>query len=271
MPSERARTLVRGAVDYHVHVAPDFVARRITDVDLARRCLETGQAGFGLKSHYTPTTERAQVVAAAVPGVVVLGTITLNRAVGGLNPLAVEVAARQGARDRLVPDRLVGERAGRGPPARCAREGARLGPVRAVPSRDRPRLRARAGRRRAGRASARGARGARRRRAPRPRPVHRAPRPRRGLPARRGGGEAWRPRHRRDASRVPLAVHLAGRPARARGDGRAHGAGLHDTAHGQGVVGAGLRGHPRRSDRSGRSGRRTSARSRTHPSRTASR
>jgi uncharacterized protein DUF6282 len=97
-PGEQARVLVRGAVDYHVHVAPDFVARRITDVELARRCLETGQAGFGLKSHYAPTTERAQVVAAAVPGVIVLGTITLNRAVGGLNPLAVEVAARQGAR-----------------------------------------------------------------------------------------------------------------------------------------------------------------------------
>jgi hypothetical protein len=97
-PSDRARALVRGAVDYHVHVAPDFVGRRISDIELARRCLETGQAGFGLKSHYTPTTERAQVVAAAVPGVVVLGTITLNRSLGGLNPLAVEVAARQGAR-----------------------------------------------------------------------------------------------------------------------------------------------------------------------------
>jgi Family of unknown function (DUF6282) len=97
-PSEEARALVRGAVDYHVHVAPDFVSRRISDIDLARRCLETGQAGFGLKSHYWSTVERAQVVAAAVPGVVVLGTITLNRAVGGLNPLAVEVAARQGAR-----------------------------------------------------------------------------------------------------------------------------------------------------------------------------
>ena len=97
-PSERARALVRGAVDYHVHVAPDFVARRIDDLELARRCLETGQAGFGLKSHYCATAERAKVVAAAVPGVVVLGTITLNRSVGGLNPLAVEVAARQGAR-----------------------------------------------------------------------------------------------------------------------------------------------------------------------------
>jgi hypothetical protein len=97
-PSEHARGLVWGAVDYHVHVAPDFVERRITDVELARRCLETGQTGFGLKSHYSSTAERAQVVAAAVPGVVVLGAITLNRSVGGLNALAVEVAARQGAR-----------------------------------------------------------------------------------------------------------------------------------------------------------------------------
>lgn len=98
IPSDRARELVRGAVDYHVHIAPDFVDRRITDVALARRCLETGQAGFGLKSHYNPTAERAQVVAEAVKGVTVLGTITLNRSVGGLNPLAVEIAAREGAR-----------------------------------------------------------------------------------------------------------------------------------------------------------------------------
>jgi hypothetical protein len=97
-PSVRARELVRGAVDYHVHVSPDFVERRIDDLRLAHRSLETGLAGFGLKSHYTSTVERARVVAAAVPGVTVLGTITLNAAVGGLNPLAVEVAAREGAR-----------------------------------------------------------------------------------------------------------------------------------------------------------------------------
>lgn len=97
-PSARARELVRGAVDYHVHVAPDVVERRIDDLGLARRCLDTGLAGFGLKSHYTATAERARVVAAAVPGVSVLGTITLNAAVGGLSPLAVEIAAREGAR-----------------------------------------------------------------------------------------------------------------------------------------------------------------------------
>src|SRR3954452_15358727 len=103
VPSERARELVRGGFDPHVHVAPDFAERRITDLELAERCLELGLAGFGLKSHYTATAERAAVVTAAVPGIRALGTITLNHAVGGLNATAVEVAARQGARIVWLP------------------------------------------------------------------------------------------------------------------------------------------------------------------------
>jgi hypothetical protein len=43
------------------------------------------------------------VVRAAVPGIRALGAIVLNRAVGGLNPLAVEVAAREGARTVWLP------------------------------------------------------------------------------------------------------------------------------------------------------------------------
>jgi hypothetical protein len=102
-PSERARELVRDGFDPHVHVAPDFAPRRISDLELAQRCVELGIAGFGLKSHYTATAERAAVVSAAVPGVQALGTITLNHAVGGLNATAVEVAARQGARIVWLP------------------------------------------------------------------------------------------------------------------------------------------------------------------------
>src|SRR5215218_8245075 len=97
-PSDRARELVRGAYDPHIHVAPDVVKRRISDVALARRFAELGLAGFGLKSHYTSTAERARVVSEAVPEVDTIGSITLNRAVGGLNPVAVEIAAREGAR-----------------------------------------------------------------------------------------------------------------------------------------------------------------------------
>jgi hypothetical protein len=102
-PSERARVLVQGAYDLHVHVAPDVPPRRIDDVTLARRFAEVGLAGFGLKSHYTSTAERAQVVSAIVPEVEAVGALSLNCAVGGMNALAVEIAAREGARIVWMP------------------------------------------------------------------------------------------------------------------------------------------------------------------------
>ncbi|MGH2862411.1 MAG: DUF6282 family protein, partial [Solirubrobacteraceae bacterium] len=102
-PSERARLLVRGGYDMHVHIDPDFVPRIIDDVGLARRCLELGLAGFQMKSHYNSTAERARTVNAAVAGVRAIGAIVLNRALGGMNALAVEIAAREGARTVWMP------------------------------------------------------------------------------------------------------------------------------------------------------------------------
>ena len=101
--STRARELLRGAYDTHIHVAPDTVARIVDDVTLAGRFLGLGMDGFVLKSHYGSTAERAATVRAAVPGIQALGAIALNRAVGGLNPLAVEIAAREGARVVWLP------------------------------------------------------------------------------------------------------------------------------------------------------------------------
>jgi Family of unknown function (DUF6282) len=103
VPSARARALVAGAYDTHVHVAPDVMERRIDDLDLARRCHELGLAGFVLKSHYVATAERAAVVRKAVPGVDVLGSVTLNGSMGGMNPAAVEIAGRLGARIVWMP------------------------------------------------------------------------------------------------------------------------------------------------------------------------
>jgi hypothetical protein len=103
VPSEHARELLRGAYDTHIHVAPDVVPRIVDDVSLARRFAELGMDGFVLKSHYTSTAERAAVVRTAVPGVQTLGAIVLNRAVGGMNALAVEVAAREDVRTVWLP------------------------------------------------------------------------------------------------------------------------------------------------------------------------
>jgi hypothetical protein len=117
-PTQRARDLVRGGYDTHVHIAPDVVARRITDVELAQRCAEVGMAGFVLKSHYVPTAERASVAASTTDQVEILGAITLNRAVGGINPVAVEIAAREGARIVWLPTvDAANEAMGRRPPA----------------------------------------------------------------------------------------------------------------------------------------------------------
>jgi len=103
LPSDRARRLVQGAYDLHVHIEPDVFPRRIDDLTLARRFRDVGLAGFALKSHYTSTAERARVVSALSPEVHVVGALTLNWAVGGMNALAVEIAAREGARIVWMP------------------------------------------------------------------------------------------------------------------------------------------------------------------------
>src|SRR6185503_4426960 len=65
--------------------------------------LARGLRGFVLKSHYIPTAERAQVVTKAVPGIEAYGAIALNHSVGGLNPVAVEIAGRSGNKIVWMP------------------------------------------------------------------------------------------------------------------------------------------------------------------------
>src|SRR5205814_1057552 len=101
--SGQAWEAIAGAYDLQVHVAPDVIGRRIDDIDLAREFLAAGLRGFVLKSHYVPTAERAKVVSKAVPGISAFGAITLNHAVGGLNPVAVEIAGRSGCKIVWMP------------------------------------------------------------------------------------------------------------------------------------------------------------------------
>jgi hypothetical protein len=101
--SDEAWRTLEGAYDLHVHVAPDVIERRIDDIDLAGEFLAHGMRGFVLKSHYVSTTERAQVVSKAVPGISVYGAIALNHSVGGLNPVAVEIAGRGGCKLVWMP------------------------------------------------------------------------------------------------------------------------------------------------------------------------
>jgi hypothetical protein len=101
--SDAAWRCLEGGYDLQVHVGPDVIPRRIDDLDLAKEFLARGLKGFVLKSHYLQTGERAQVVTKAVPGIRAFGAITLNHSVGGLNPVAVELAGRSGCKIVWMP------------------------------------------------------------------------------------------------------------------------------------------------------------------------
>ena len=101
--SDRAWKTLEGAYDLQVHVGPDVIPRRIDDIDCAKEFVAHGMKGFVLKSHYVQTGERAQVVTKAVPGSRVFGAVTLNHSVGGLNPVAVELAGRSGCKIAWMP------------------------------------------------------------------------------------------------------------------------------------------------------------------------
>ena len=101
--SDAAWKAIEGGYDLQVHVAPDVIERRIDDLDLGKEFLSHGLKGFVLKSHYFPTAERAQVVTKAIPGIQAFGAVTLNHSVGGVNPVAVELAGRSGAKIVWLP------------------------------------------------------------------------------------------------------------------------------------------------------------------------
>jgi microsomal dipeptidase-like Zn-dependent dipeptidase len=94
---------IEGAIDFHVHSAPDAFARNISDIEVAELAARRGMRALVLKNHITATADRAALVAEVVPGIEVFGGVVLNHAVGGLNPAAVEVmATMSGGRGKVV-------------------------------------------------------------------------------------------------------------------------------------------------------------------------
>ena len=89
---------IQGAIDFHVHSAPDVFGRSVTDIEAAMLSRRMGLRGIVLKNHVTSTADRAAIVREVVPGLEVFGGIVLNMAVGGVNPQAVEWMARMSGR-----------------------------------------------------------------------------------------------------------------------------------------------------------------------------
>src|ERR1700682_4450570 len=93
-----------GAIDTHVHSAPDTIARKQDDIELARTAAAAGMRAIVLKSHHFPTADRAALAQRYVEGVIVLGGLVLNAtAAGGLNPEAVRSAITVGGKVFWLP------------------------------------------------------------------------------------------------------------------------------------------------------------------------
>jgi hypothetical protein len=92
-----------GVIDMHVHSYPDVFGRNLDDIDVAQLAKARGLRGILLKNHISETASRAALVMKVVPGIEVFGGIVLNKAVGGINPDAVEWMHRvYGGRGKVV-------------------------------------------------------------------------------------------------------------------------------------------------------------------------
>jgi hypothetical protein len=101
-----ADELLQGAIDLHVHGYPEIsndVKTRLDDSEIVKAAIESGMRAIVLKSHMWPTVGRAYHLQKQFPGFYVIPSITLNTTVGGLNPVSVESAAKQGAKVIFMP------------------------------------------------------------------------------------------------------------------------------------------------------------------------
>lgn len=91
-----AEILAHGLTETHFHVGPELLPRRYDVLELAAEAARL-RATVVLKNHTYPTTPLASLGRSR--GAALLGSVVLNRFVGGLNPAAVASAASGNAAD----------------------------------------------------------------------------------------------------------------------------------------------------------------------------
>jgi len=92
-----------GAVDMHCHFGMDTKRWAVDPISAAKEAAASGFRAIVLKSQTTPTAMLAWAVNEVVDDITVLGGICCDHPMGGINPDAVEVALRSGARIVWLP------------------------------------------------------------------------------------------------------------------------------------------------------------------------
>lgn len=100
---EADQELMRGVCELHVHAMPCVFERPFDELELAKQAKDVGYRAILFKCHHAINADRAMTLRKLVPGIEVFGGVVLNRAVGGLNPDAVEAAISFGAKEVWMP------------------------------------------------------------------------------------------------------------------------------------------------------------------------
>ncbi len=96
--------LLQGAIDTHIHTSPSLFPRVCDHVECARGAASMGMRAVVFKYHHGDTSGRIPIVRDIVGDAIqVYGGLTLNNAVGGFNPFAVDAAIRLGAKTIWMP------------------------------------------------------------------------------------------------------------------------------------------------------------------------
>lgn len=94
---------LEGAIDLHVHSAPEVFGRIGDAVEIAKRCEAAGMRAVVFKAHHEGTMTRAYYANQQLRSLTSFGGLVLNDFVGGINPTAAKVALDQGAKIIWAP------------------------------------------------------------------------------------------------------------------------------------------------------------------------
>lgn len=102
---EEVEKLLVGAIDLHCHSGPAAMPRILDHYDAMMDCAASGFRALVYKDHFYPGMAHAILLEKLFPdtGVRLFSGIALNNAVGGINPHAVDHAARLGAKIVWMP------------------------------------------------------------------------------------------------------------------------------------------------------------------------
>jgi len=95
---DRVMKLMEGAWDTHVHASPGISPSKNTVLEIAREAASYRMGGIVYKDLNYSTAPQAYLVSDMVPGLRVVGGVTLSASLGGVNPFAVEASFKMGGK-----------------------------------------------------------------------------------------------------------------------------------------------------------------------------